>query len=139
VTDPQITRHTAARALRELVVDAEETVLDLAPGPVDERLTAIIDWRHGLRTIADLLESSPVVGASGAERALVLVDATRRPTLDSPALAELVWWVMDGVQVCPPHEWGCPIVAKLAPDEVTWTCRRCGAIARGSAAAPATM
>lgn len=136
MTDPQFTRHVAAQALRDLVVDAEEARLDHPSGPMDECLVAIIDWRHGLRAIADLLDSSAAVGSTGARRALALVDATQRRTLDSPMLSELVWWVMDGVQVCPPHEWGCPIVAKLAPDEVTWTCRRCGAITRGSAVAP---
>jgi hypothetical protein len=31
--------------------------------------------------------------------------------------------------VCPPHEWGCPVIMELDPEHVAWTCARCGAIA----------
>ena len=46
------------------------------------------------------------------------------------SLGEVVWWVADGLQVCPPHSWGCPVIMKLDPEHVAWTCGRCGAIAR---------
>jgi hypothetical protein len=29
---------------------------------------------------------------------------------------------------CPPHAWGCPVVMKLDPPSVAWTCAGCGAI-----------
>jgi hypothetical protein len=29
---------------------------------------------------------------------------------------------------CPPHAWGCPVVMKLDPRSVAWTCAGCGAI-----------
>jgi hypothetical protein len=29
---------------------------------------------------------------------------------------------------CPPHRWGCPVVMKLDPDSVAWTCAGCGSI-----------
>ena len=29
---------------------------------------------------------------------------------------------------CPPHTWGCPVVMKLDPRSVAWTCAGCGAI-----------
>ena len=31
-------------------------------------------------------------------------------------------------QPCPPHHWGCPVVMKLDPRSVAWTCASCGAI-----------
>jgi hypothetical protein len=30
---------------------------------------------------------------------------------------------------CPPHRWGCPVVMKLDPEHVAWTCGWCGLIA----------
>jgi hypothetical protein len=30
---------------------------------------------------------------------------------------------------CPPHVWGCPVVMKVDPRSVAWTCASCGAIA----------
>jgi len=30
---------------------------------------------------------------------------------------------------CPPHTWGCPVVMKVDPRSVAWTCAGCGAIA----------
>jgi hypothetical protein len=32
--------------------------------------------------------------------------------------------------VCPPHAWGCPVVMKIDPCSVAWTCAGCGAIAK---------
>jgi len=28
------------------------------------------------------------------------------------------------------HHWDCPVVMKLEPERVAWTCRSCGAIAK---------
>jgi hypothetical protein len=33
------------------------------------------------------------------------------------------------VKPCPPHDWRCPVIMKLDPDHVAWTCARCGAMA----------
>ncbi|MGZ4324513.1 MAG: hypothetical protein ACXVH3_22260 [Solirubrobacteraceae bacterium] len=33
--------------------------------------------------------------------------------------------------LCPPHRWGCPVIMKLDPDHVAWTCGRCGVVATG--------
>jgi hypothetical protein len=43
---------------------------------------------------------------------------------------EDIWWVADGLRWCPPHAWSCPKVTKLDPEQVAWTCVRCGAIAQ---------
>ncbi len=28
--------------------------------------------------------------------------------------------------LCPPHHWSCPVIMKLNPEHVAWTCGRCG-------------
>jgi hypothetical protein len=35
-------------------------------------------------------------------------------------------WASD--RNCPPHAWGCPVLMKLDPQSVAWTCAKCGAI-----------
>jgi len=30
--------------------------------------------------------------------------------------------------LCPPHRWGCPVIMKLDPEHVAWTCGRCGLV-----------
>jgi len=37
---------------------------------------------------------------------------------------------------CPPHTWGCPVVMKVDPRSVAWTCASCGAIATVPVGAP---
>ena len=56
-------------------------------------------------------------------------------------ICEAVWWVADGLdgadelpvadgsRRCARHAWGCPVIMKLDPTHVAWTCERCGAIA----------
>jgi hypothetical protein len=41
----------------------------------------------------------------------------------------VVWLGESFAVLCPPHDWRSPLVAKLDPDHLTWTCARCGAIA----------
>ena len=31
--------------------------------------------------------------------------------------------------LCPPHDWRCPVIMKLDPEHVAWTCAHCGAMA----------
>jgi hypothetical protein len=33
------------------------------------------------------------------------------------------------LSVCPPHRWGCPVIMKLDPDHIAWTCGWCGVVA----------
>ena len=33
------------------------------------------------------------------------------------------------LSVCPRHRWGCPVIMKLDPEHVAWTCGRCGLVA----------
>jgi hypothetical protein len=37
---------------------------------------------------------------------------------------------------CPPHTWGCPVVMKVDPRSVAWTCASCGAIVTVPVGAP---
>jgi hypothetical protein len=37
---------------------------------------------------------------------------------------------------CPPHAWGCPVVMKVDPRSVAWTCAHCGAIVTVPVGAP---
>ena len=39
-------------------------------------------------------------------------------------------------QRCPPHAWDCPVLTKLDPSAVAWTCSGCGAIANTPVGAP---
>jgi len=50
------------------------------------------------------------------------------PQLREPGLTD---------QVCPPHAWGCPVVMKVDPRSVAWTCASCGAIATTAVGADA--
>lgn len=45
-------------------------------------------------------------------------------------LAEMIWWVADGMRACPPHEWASPVHTKLEPDVTAWTCRICGSVTK---------
>jgi len=37
---------------------------------------------------------------------------------------------------CPPHLWGCPVVMKIDPRSVAWTCAQCAAITTVAVGAP---
>jgi hypothetical protein len=34
------------------------------------------------------------------------------------------------LRLCPPHRWGCPVIMKLDPEHVAWTCAWCGEVAK---------
>jgi hypothetical protein len=37
---------------------------------------------------------------------------------------------------CPPHAWDCPVLTKLDPLAITWTCARCGHLMTTPVGAP---
>lgn len=124
-------RRGLARALRGLVSDAEDaSTARISAVPICPR--GVLPWSEGLLGLADRLEQPEPVNPCGVARLrLLLTDGTSpfySPTPLRP-LGDTVWWVADGLQPCPPHQWGCPVVMKLDPEHVAWTCRRCGAIA----------
>ena len=45
------------------------------------------------------------------------------------ALAPRARTVSRRLHICPPHSWDCPVLMKIDPGSVAWTCSKCGAIA----------
>jgi hypothetical protein len=126
-------RKQLARSLREAVE---------ADGPPRSRRTALGGvkiaghWGNALLGIADWLEHADEINRLGFSRAAALVTEACGASFDeadeSDGLGELIWWVADGMQLCPPHEWGCPVISKLQPERTAWTCRRCGRVSMSS-------
>ena len=82
--------------------------------------------------MAERLERPGPINPCGVARVLMLLSDGASP-LYNPAsewsIGEALWWVADGLQPCPPHAWTCPVITKLDPEHVEWTCGRCGKIA----------
>jgi hypothetical protein len=138
LADPAV-RSAVATALRHVVQDAMEPYAVLTP--VRLRRTAVLvslrqdevrEWRQGVRGLVERLEGSAAVNPSGVARARMLLTDGAGPLYNPNAerdLGETLWWIADGLALCPPHRWGCPVIAKLDPEHVAWTCERCGAVA----------
>lgn len=123
-------RRRIARALRALVNRADRPQLLTSAVPVSRR--AVVPSREGLLGLADRLERPDPVNPCGVARALVLLTDGSGPLYERGApgsVSDAVWWIADGLRPCPPHDWGCPVLMKLDPEHVAWTCARCGAIA----------
>jgi len=123
-------RRRTADALRALVRRADRPQLLTSAVPVSRR--AVLSSREGLLGLADRLDGPGSVNPCGVARALVLLTDGSGPLYDRGApgsLTDAVWWIADGLKPCPPHDWACPVVMKLDPEHVAWTCARCGAIA----------
>jgi len=130
--DP-VTRRRLARSLREVVAAAERPGAAQLGSAVPVRREAVMSLREGLLGLAERLELPVAVNPSGVARAAVLLTDGMGPlySCSSPhSLTEALWWVVDGLQLCPPHAWRCPVLMKLDPEHVAWTCERCGAVAR---------
>jgi len=57
-------------------------------------------------------------------------------TLNGTVLAPLLREHRPPSRDCPPHAWGCPVVMKVDPRSVAWTCASCGAIVTTAAGDP---
>lgn len=128
------TRRRLACSLRRVVAEAErpQRVL-MSAVPVCRESVAPL--REGLLGLADALEQPGPVNPCGVARTVVLLSDGAGPlfnTASARSISEVVWWIADGLQPCPPHDWACPKVMKTEPEQVAWTCRSCGAIARTS-------
>jgi hypothetical protein len=89
-------------------------------------------WRAALLGIAERLEQPVTVNPCGMARLLFLLTDGAGPLYNDRAersLGGAIWEIVDGLEPCPPHDWDSPKVMKLDPEQVAWTCRRCGAIA----------
>ena len=96
------------------------------------RREAVIASREGLLGLAERLESADAVNPCGVARARALLTDKRGPLyscLSGASVKDALWWIADGLRLCPPHRWGCPVTMKLHPEHVAWTCGQCGTIA----------
>jgi hypothetical protein len=122
-------RRRVARSLRRVVVDAESPRVVLGGSTVPLLRHVIVPLREALLGLADRLEQPGPVNPCGVARALVvLTDGTGPLYHRTPqrSLADAIWWIAEGLQLCAPHDWRCPVIMKLDPDHVAWTCARCG-------------
>jgi hypothetical protein len=125
------TRTALARSLR----DAVEVTGRRPARPLSSAVPvrpAVAESREGLLGLAERLERPGPVNACGVARVLVLLSDGAGPLynpMSDRSIGEALWWVADGLQPCPPHAWTCPVIMKLDPEHVAWTCGRCGKIA----------
>jgi hypothetical protein len=101
------TRRQLARALRGAVVDADRPphALQCAAVPVFRR--AVLPMREALLGLADRLDRPGQVNPCGVARTRLLVTDGAGPLYNpAPArtLGEMIWWIADGLQPCPPHD-----------------------------------
>jgi hypothetical protein len=129
------TRRQLACSLRRVVADAERPRAALLSHAVPVHRQAVVAWREAVLGVAERLERPGPVNACGVARVVVLLTDGTGPLYNRSSgrsISDAVWWVADGLQLCPPHAWGCPVIMKLDPEHVAWTCGRCGAIATTS-------
>lgn len=125
-----LTRHELGLALRRVIMNAELPGASLSRAAV--RHSDVASCREGLLGLAERLEGPGEVNPCGVARARLLLTDRMGPLysgLSGVSLGEAVWWIADGLGVCPPHRWSCPVIMKLDPAHVAWTCGRCGLIA----------
>jgi hypothetical protein len=145
-------RRRLARSIRRIAESDPRRVSPFFPA-ISIRPEAT-PWREALAGLAERLQSPAPVNACGIARAIELVSDGTGPLYNRHAgirLGDAIWWVADGLQAewrepedepaaveaeiadgprsCPPHVWGCPVIMKLDPAYVAWTCARCGAVA----------
>lgn len=134
--DPR-TRAELACALRRIVAEAESGRVPVLSSAVPIQRAAIRESREALLGLAERLESAAGLNPCGLARArLLLSDATSPIFSPDPvvSLRSAIWHVADGLQLCPPHDWCCPVVSKFDPEHVAWTCAVCGVVAMSDAA-----
>ncbi|MGA2320977.1 MAG: hypothetical protein ABSG95_09585 [Solirubrobacteraceae bacterium] len=127
-----VTRGQLARSLREVVAQAENPRAGVLSSTVPVVRRVVVAWREALLGLAERLEQAGPINPGGVARVLDLLSDGTGP-LYNPAprrsIEEAIWWVADGLYLCPPHDWQCPVRTELDPDHLVWTCSRCGAIA----------
>ena len=131
LADP-VTRHQLACSLRRVVADAESPRAVSFSSAVPVRRQEVVRWREAVLGVAERLEQPGPANPCGVARVMVLLTDGTGPLYSrylGRSISDAVWWIADGLQLCPPHAWGCPVIMKLDPEHVAWTCGRCGAIA----------
>lgn len=124
-------RRQLARSLRRVAAEAEK--------PRGPQLGSVIPvrrdltpWTEALLGLAERLERPASISTCALARVSeLLTDGTGPLYGHDPrrTIADAVWGIADVMRGCPPHAWGCPVIMKLDPEHVAWTCGRCGAIA----------
>jgi hypothetical protein len=125
------TRSAMTRSLRDAAKAARRGPL-VPPTSAVQISPAVAGYREGLLGVADRLEGPGPLNPCGLARVRVLLTDGAGPLYNPRAertIGDALWWVADGLQPCPPHVWTCPVIMKLDPEHVAWTCGRCGKIA----------
>jgi hypothetical protein len=146
------TRRRLARCLRRV---AESDPRRFTPFSSRVALTpAVYPLREAFAGLAERLESPAPINVCGIARVIELLTDGAGPLYNRKTesrLGDAIWWVADGLEAqrwhpqdtavalgeditdgrrnCPPHAWGCPVIMKLDPGHVAWTCARCGTVA----------
>ena len=125
-------RHRLACFLRRVVDDARKPRVPLHGARVPLHSEGVIEWSEALLGLAERLERPAPMSAIAVARVSVLLRDGTGPLYSrrsQRSLDEALWWIADGMrESCPPHDWDCPVIVKLDPGRVAWTCARCGAI-----------
>ncbi|HME04073.1 MAG TPA: hypothetical protein VKG38_13710 [Solirubrobacteraceae bacterium] len=117
--------------MRRVVAEAEKPRTLLLSPAVPVLGDVVVPRREALLGLAERLEQPVPTNPCGVARALVLLTDGAGPLYNRASerpIDEVIWWVADGLQSCPPHDWECPVIVKLDPDHVAWTCAHCGVI-----------
>lgn len=128
-------RSELARSLRAIVFDADNPPAAVLGPAVTPLRREVRTFRRGLLGIAESLEWPASVSACGVARVRDLLADGASPLYNPNAdrsLIEALWWIDDGLKQCHAHEWSSPVIMKVDPEHVAWTCSRCGAIATTS-------
>jgi hypothetical protein len=82
--------------------------------------------------------NNPLVSFATIDQDIDRVNTQRRqaPTANGTTLAAMRHQRSHFDRDCPPHAWGCPVVMKVDPRLVAWTCASCAAITTVPAGAP---
>ncbi len=131
LTEPASCRRLAA-SLRSCVEDAENPRRGGFSSAIPVRRDVVLIWRDAFLNLAERLERPAAVSATGVARVLRLLTEGGGPLYDPCSerlMGDVLCWVAEGFSECPPHCWRCPVIMKLDPAHVAWTCARCGAIA----------
>jgi hypothetical protein len=127
------TRRELAGSLRRVVGESEHPrTVTLPPSTVPVLRTVVASWREGLLGLAERLERPGPIHRCGVARVLGLLADVSGPLYSADAersMEDWIWWIADGLQPCPPHDWRSPVITKIDPEHVAWTCAQCGAIA----------
>jgi hypothetical protein len=104
LVDP-LTRHELAIQMRTAIAAAEHPGTALRFGSV--RRDTVIASREGLLGLAERLENGDAINPCGVARARALLTDKSGPLyscLSGASVRDALWWIADGLRLCPPHQ-----------------------------------